>query len=407
MEPTKDEASSIAVTRFRFALNDRASWWDDPMIGHRGGPNKIGWPIFAVLFLLPFLIPATHGLVENSDPMWARVLMGVLIFGYSACYVVFPVVFGKERRVKLTFGAVMLALGLLSTLLTDASPYILLYATATLAFLFPAGWAAILDTLALGAVALVLVADGRLDQSGGDLISVASITLAMFFMANLIRAIRRLELANQEIATLAVANERQRVARDLHDLLGHSLTTITVKAGLARRVLESSGDVGRAVEEIREVEGLTRSALSDVRLTVSDYREVSLAAELAGARAALRAAEIEADLPYAVDNVLPRLQSTFGYVLREGITNVLRHSGAGRVRVRLGRDWLEIDDDGTGAEAAPGNGLRGLTERVGGVGGTLHSGPRSGGGWAVRAEVPEPEPPAVQAVRAEPAGGLA
>ncbi|WP_434533356.1 sensor histidine kinase [Amycolatopsis carbonis] len=377
------------------------------MIGHRGGPNKIGWPIFAVLFLLPFLVPVTRELATGGEPLWTRVLMALLVYGYGACYVVFPTVFRKPRQVKLTFGAVMLALGLLATLLVDTSPYILLYATATLAFLFPAGWAAILDTLALGAVAVVLLADGRIQTDGGDLISVGAITLAMFFMANLVRAVRRLELANQEIATLAVANERQRVARDLHDLLGHSLTTITVKAGLARRVLESSGDVGRAVEEIREVEGLTRSALSDVRLTVSEYREVSLAAELAGARAALRAAEIEADLPYAVDNVLPQLQSTFGYVLREAVTNVLRHSGAERVGVRFGRDWLEVADDGAGAEAAQGNGLRGLTERVGGVGGTLHSGPRPGGGWVVRAEVPEAEPPAVQAVRAEPAGGLA
>ncbi|MEW2503674.1 sensor histidine kinase [Amycolatopsis sp. NPDC047767] len=407
MERTKDDPGSIAVTRFRFALNDRASWWDDPMVGHRGGPNKIGWPIFAVLFLLPFLIPATHGLVESTDPLWARVLMGVLFYAYGACYAIFPAVFGKPTRVKLVFGCAMLALGLLSALLTDVSPYILLYATATLAFLFPAGWAAILDTLAFGAVAIVLLAGGKMDADGGDLISVAAITLAMFFMANLIRAIRRLEMANKEIATLAVANERQRVARDLHDLLGHSLTTITVKAGLARRVLESSGDIPRAVEEIREVEGLTRSALSDVRLTVSEYREVSLAAELAGARAALRAAEIEADLPYAVDNVLPQLQSTFGYVLREAVTNVLRHSGAKCVSVRFGRDWLEVEDDGAGADAVQGNGLRGLTERVGGVGGTLRSGPRAGGGWVVRAEVPEPEPPAVQAVRAEPAGGLA
>ncbi|MGW4489439.1 sensor histidine kinase [Amycolatopsis sp. NPDC004368] len=377
------------------------------MVGHRGGPNRIGWPIFAVLFLLPFLIPATRGLAGNSDPMWARVPMGALFYGYGACYVVFPIVFGKPTRIKLVFGTVMLALGLLSTLLTDVSPYILLYATATLAFLFPAGWAALLDALAFGAVAIVLLAGGKMSADGGDLISVASITLAMFFMANLIRAIRRLEMANKEIATLAVANERQRVARDLHDLLGHSLTTITVKAGLARRVLESSGDVGRAVEEIREVEGLTRSALSDVRLTVSEYREVSLAAELAGARAALRAAEIEADLPYAVDNVAPQLQSTFGYVLREAITNVLRHSGAGRVRVRLGRDWLEIDDDGTGAEAQPGNGLRGLTERLAAAGGTLRSGPRPGEGWVVRAEIPDPEPTAVPVARTEPAGGLA
>ncbi|QRP50718.1 sensor histidine kinase [Amycolatopsis sp. FDAARGOS 1241] len=379
------------------------------MIGHRGGPHKIGWPIFAALFLLPFFVPATRRLVEGQGPAAVRVLLALMMYAYGACYVVFPVVFGKPRRIKLTFGVVMLALGLLSTLLLDSSPYILLYATATLAFLFPAGWAVILDALALGSIAIVLLVDGRLDADGGDLISVGGITLAMFFMANLIRAVRRLERANEEIATLAVANERQRVARDLHDLLGHSLTTITVKAGLARRVLESSGDVGRAVEEIREVETLTRSALSDVRLTVSEYREVSLAAELAGARAALRAGEIDADLPYAVDNVLPQLQSTFGYVLREAVTNVLRHSGAKRVRVRLGRDWLEIDDDGTGADAAPGNGLRGLTERVGVVGGTLRSGPRPGGGWVVRAEVPAPGPApvAAPAVRAEPAGGLA
>lgn len=405
MQPAKDDPGAIA--RPRFAIRDRATWWDDPMPEKNGGPGKIGWPIFAVLFLLPYLVPATRSLVEHTGPLWARVALGVLVYAYASCYVIFPVAFGKPRRFKVVFGVVMLTLGLLATLLIDSSPFILLYGTATLAFLYPPGWAAIFDTVALGSVTLVLLADGRFEGNGGDLISVASITIAMFFMANLIRAIRRLERANQEIATLAVANERQRVARDLHDLLGHSLTTITVKAGLARRVLESSGDVGRAVEEIREVEGLTRSALSDVRLTVSEYREVSLAAELAGARAALRAAEIEADLPYAVDNVLPQLQSTFGYVLREAVTNVLRHSGAKRVSVRFGRDWLEVEDDGAGAEAEQGNGLRGLTERVGGVGGTLRSGPRPGGGWEVRAEVPEPEPPAVQAVRAEPAGGLA
>ncbi|HWD05936.1 MAG TPA: histidine kinase [Amycolatopsis sp.] len=380
------------------------------MIGKRG-PNRFSWPFFAVIFLLPFLVPATRGLVAGTGPLGSRVLLAVLTYAYGACYVVFPVVVTKARPVKLGFGAGMLTLGLLATLLMNTSPYILLYATATLAFLFPPGWAAILDALAIGSVALVLLADGRIGDGtddGGDLISVSAITLAMFFMANLVRAIRRLELANAEIATLAVTNERQRVARDLHDLLGHSLTTITVKAGVARRVLESSGDVERAVGEIREVESLTRSALSDVRLTVSEYREVSLAAELAGARAALRAGEIEADLPYAVDNVLPQLQSTFGYVLREAITNVLRHSGATRVRVRLGRDWLEIDDDGTAAEAEPGNGLRGLAERLGAVGGTLRSGPRAGGGWLVRAEVPDQGPAAAgPAVRAEPAGGLA
>ncbi|WP_406635474.1 sensor histidine kinase [Amycolatopsis sp. WGS_07] len=398
-----------ATGEHRFGLTDRASWWDDPPTRPGRGPNKIGWPIISLAFLLPLLIPATRGLIADPGPLWIRILLGVLVYAYCACYAVFPAVFGKPRRTKLWFGGVMLVLGLLCALITDASPYVLLYATATLAFLFPAAWAVIFNGSALGLLVLVLYLRGDLPDHLTDVITVASVTSAMFFMANLVRVIRRLELANQEIATLAVASERERVARDLHDLLGHSLTTITVKSGLARRVLESSGDIDQAVREIREVEGLTRSALSDVRATVSEYREVSLSAEIAGARAALRAAEIEADLPHAVDNVRGELQSTFGYVLREAVTNVLRHSGAKLVKVRLGRDWLEVEDNGRGAGEVPqGNGLRGLSERLAAVGGTLATRPRPGGGWVVRAEVPEPRPDgSAVTVRAEPAGGLA
>lgn len=407
--PLGREATTGGSPEHRFGLNDRASWWDDPPTRPGRGPHKVGWPVFAVGFLLPYLIPATRSLIQDPGPLWLRILLFALIGVYSLCYVVFPAVFGKPRRVKLWFGGVMLALGLLCALIVHASPYILLYATATLAFLFPAAWAVIFDGSALGLLVLVLYLRGTLPEQFGDVITVVSVTSAMFFMSNLIRVIRRLELANKEIGTLAVANERERVARDLHDLLGHSLTTITVKAGLARRVLESSGDVDRAVQEIREVEGLTRSALSDVRATVSEYREVSLPAEIAGARAALRAAEVDADLPHAVDNVRAELQGTFGYVLREAITNVLRHSGAKQVKVRLGRDWLEVEDNGRATgEVVPGNGLRGLSERLAAIGGTVSARARPGGGWVVRAEVPEPSPDgSAVAVRAEPAGGLA
>ncbi|WP_409186421.1 sensor histidine kinase [Amycolatopsis sp. VS8301801F10] len=409
MWPRGREATTGESPEHRFGLADRASWWDDPPVRPGRGPHKVGWPIFAVGFLLPFLLPATRGLFVDPGPLWLRVLLGVVIYAYCACYAVFPAVFGKPRRTKLWFGGAMLVLGLLCALITDASPYVLLYATATLAFLFPAAWSVIFNGTALGLLVLVLHLRGDLPEHLSDVITVVSVTSALFFMSNLIRVIRRLELANQEIGTLAVANERERVARDLHDLLGHSLTTITVKAGLARRVLESSGDVDRAVQEIREVEGLSRSALSDVRATVSEYREVSLPAEIAGARAALRAAEVEADLPHAVDNVRTELQSTFGYVLREAVTNVLRHSGAKLVKVRLGRDWLEIEDNGRGAgEVVPGNGLRGLSERLAAIGGTVTTRARPGGGWVVRAEVPEPSPGgSAVAVRAEPAGGLA
>ena len=130
------------------------------------------------------------------------------------------------------------------------------------------------------------------------------LTVALFGIRQVIRSNAELRAARDEIATLAVAEERARLARDLHDVLGHSLTTITVKAGLARRILESSGDApAGAVAELRDVEHLSRTALAEVRSTVSGYRKASLAAELVGARAALAAAEIEADLPHAVDNV--------------------------------------------------------------------------------------------------------
>jgi two-component system sensor histidine kinase DesK len=393
----------------RFGLNTKEGWWDDPLPDPKSnGPDNVRWPIMGAVFLLPFLIPVTKSLVAEPEVTAELVLIWILVYAYAACYLLFPFFFRRTRPVKLGFGVVMVALGLGVVAATGASPFILLYGTAVMVFLTPAAWAVIVDVAALLLGALLLLADGRFQDSYGDLITVGSVTLAMFFMANLIRAIRRLEIANNEIATLAVTNERQRVARDLHDLLGHSLTTITVKAGLARRVLESAGDIPRAVEEIREVEGLTRSALSDVRATVSEYREVSLSAELVGARAALRAAEIDADLPHAVDNVRPEFQNTFGYVLREAVTNVLRHSGAKLVRVRLGENWLEVEDDGRATEVVEGNGLRGLAERVGVLGGALRTSARPGGGWTVRAEIPLPEPrAAAPAVRAEPAGGLA
>ncbi|MEV6825532.1 sensor histidine kinase [Amycolatopsis sp. NPDC051102] len=395
--------------RHRFGLNGRESWWEDPFTeAEGGGPDRLRWPVLGVVFLLPFLIPATRSLAAEPEVTAGLVATGVLIYAYALCYLLFPFAFRWRRPAKLAFGIGMNLLGLGTVAVAGSSPFILLYGTAVMVFLAPPAWAVLVDIPTLLAGALLLAVEGKFLDGYGDLITVASVTLAMFFMANLIRAIRRLELANKEIATLAVTNERQRVARDLHDLLGHSLTTITVKAGLARRVLESSGDIPRAVEEIREVESLTRSALSDVRATVSEYREVSLSAELVGARAALRAAEIEADMPHAVDNVRPEFQNTFGYVLREAVTNVLRHSGAKQVKVRLGSAWLEVEDDGQATGVVQGNGLRGLSERLDAVGGTLRTSVRSGGGLLVRAEIPQPEPrAAAPAVRAEPAGGLA
>jgi two-component system sensor histidine kinase DesK len=209
--------------------------------------------------------------------------------------------------------------------------------------------------------------------------------------------------AREEIGRLAVADERARMARDLHDILGHSLTVITVKAELAGRLAEVEG-APAAGAEIGAVEQLARDALADVRATIGGVRGVTLAGELAGARAALEAAGIAADLPHAVEAVPPRWRELFAWTVREGVTNVVRHSGADRCVVRLARDAVEVVDDGCGpastgspADAGPtdrsgGQGLIGLRERVGAAGGRLvvgaAAGPSGRPGFRLRVEVP-------------------
>jgi two-component system sensor histidine kinase DesK len=370
---------------------ERTGWWRESAAGRsRDRFFSVRWPVLAVLFLLPILIPAVRSAVQGGTPPAEAVAELALTAVYSACYVVFPWVLFRQypARVNVAFCVAMLVVGWLLLLLPGGSLYVLIYAMAVIAFGLAPGWALLLDGASLALAALLVLLHIGSHGSAGDLGTVIGVTTALFSAGRLLYTVRSLRAANAEIATLAVTAERERLARDLHDILGHSLTTITVKAGLARRVLESANDTERAISEIREVEGLARSALSDVRATVSEYREVSLSAELVGARAALRAAEIEADLPHAVDNVRSDLQQTFGYVLREAVTNVLRHSAARHVKVRLGKTWMEIEDDGVGAPAgACGNGLRGLAERLAEIGGTLRTEPRSGGGFLVRAEV--------------------
>jgi two-component system sensor histidine kinase DesK len=362
------------------------------MPAEASGPQRrpLRWVIFSAAFLLPLVFSAFRSFSADA-PLWRTVLALTLVLIYALAYLLFPLAARRGRWVNFAFCIGMTLLGLTVFALYGQSPYVILFATAVTMFSLPAAWALIVDIPALVVIAAVLLVEGKLSGGLGDLVAVCSITLTMFFMARLVYAVRRLQQANREIATLAVTAERERMARDLHDILGHSLTTITVKAGLARRVLESSGDLDRAITEIGEVEGLTRSALSDVRATISENREVTLSAEIVGARAALRAAEIDADLPFAVDNLSPDLQQTFGYVLRESVTNVLRHSGAQRVKVRLGKTWMEIEDDGAGTVASgdvsPGNGLRGLEERLAQVGGTICAAPRPEGGFLVRAEL--------------------
>jgi len=205
---------------------------------------------------------------------------------------------------------------------------------------------------------------------------------------------RQLIAVREELADVAVIKERLRFGRDLHDLLGHSLTVIRAKSELASRL--ASIDPLRAGQEMTEVEAVARQSLAEVREAVSGYRRLSLAAEIANARSALGAAGIAAEVAMGGLEIAAEQDAALGWVLREAITNVVRHSGARRCRVEATCDdrdvRLEVADDGPGLmpDAPAGNGLAGVRERLAAVGGRLELLSAPGGGLRLVARVPRP-----------------
>ena len=182
------------------------------------------------------------------------------------------------------------------------------------------------------------------------------------------------EAATETEGQLALTAERERVARDVHDVLGHSLTVVTIKTELARRLVDA--DPERAKEELAQIQDLTRQALAEIRATVGGLRVVRLAEEVDSARMALEDAGIAAELPVNLTVVDPRHRITLAWVLREAVTNVIRHSQAGVCAVELGESTLQVRDDGRGVgDQGEGNGIRGLRERVEQAGGRLEIGP--------------------------------
>lgn len=368
------------------------SWPEDP-VGPPTRAGRIAGIVMSGLFLI-YLVSPINNVFDGQYSVLARVLVVSTVVFYICIYVAVYMAFALRRtwftrRVRIIGVAAMFACGIsLGVLLGPDNLMFLTYAISAALMQLPP-MAGLL--LGLGTTTTLLVGtevtEGVPDWNAASILVV--LTIAMFGTRQVIMANAELRAARDEIATLAVAEERARMARDLHDVLGHSLTTITVKAGLARRILESSGDDQRAIAELRDVEQLSRAALGEVRSTVSGYRKASLAAELVGARVALQAAEVDADLPHAVDNVPAELQEPFAYVLREGVTNVIRHSNAKHCAVRLGESWIEVRDDGTMVgSSSSGHGLAGLAERLAKVGGTLSAGPAAEGGFVVRASVP-------------------
>ncbi|MCS5715695.1 sensor histidine kinase [Herbiconiux sp. CPCC 205716] len=213
---------------------------------------------------------------------------------------------------------------------------------------------------------------------------ILSVSVMMATLTGNISTLDRLRAAQDQVAELAAERERSRVARDVHDILGHSLTVIIVKAELAGRLQDAGSFAARS--EIAQIEQLARGALADVRATVHGFRGVSISGELAAARAALESADVSADLPGSTEQVPADRRELAGWVVREAVTNVVRHSGARTCRVRLDPRGIEVADDGCGPSAAAesGSGLTGLRERVEGSGARLTLGRSDLGGFRVR-----------------------
>lgn len=230
-------------------------------------------------------------------------------------------------------------------------------------------------------------------QDHNESLAIVLAALSTFAMRVAIQRTDRLVDLERELGRSALDQERARIARDLHDILGHSLTVISLKAQVADRTLDD--DPARARAEIVEIERLSRDALADVRATALGVRGISLPGEIAEARAALTAAGIDPDLPGVTDEVDSRYRELFAWTIREAVTNVVRHSHAGSCTVTLGLDRVAIIDDGIGPDSPTtsgdpfsGHGLEGLRRRVERAGGTMMIGPGPAGrGFAIEVEV--------------------
>ncbi|MFS8100146.1 histidine kinase [Lentzea alba] len=305
--------------------------------------------------------------------------------------------------------------------LRSAKAYLALGALALLVFVpvpfFPLAWGGMPGFLA-GSALLVLPGRVRWFVFGAVALANAAtkiqygippVGLAYYVMTSLVSGlvvyglsrlptlVKQLETARSELADLAVSQERLRFARDLHDLLGFSLSAITLKVELARRMLGEQTE--RALRELTEILGIAREALTDVRAVASSYRELSLSDEIESARSVLTAAGVAVTIEVDHTDLSPRSRTVLATVLREGVTNLLRHSEATRCEITIsgagGCVSIDITNDGAPAEAGGerGSGLTNLATRTSALGGSLLAQTSPDGTYRLHAEVPaEPAP---------------
>lgn len=335
-------------------------------------PNTyLGWTPYAWLVYLPiFLIePVVHTRMGlGSAGLWAITLAGVAVFliAYFRGYWV------RGQRM-LPVVAVLVALGVCFSPVNTGSSVFYIYAAS-----FAAQLSGARDAFRLIAVITVIAGLTAWATEAPLYFWISSVVITPIIggvnlhFAQIERSNAKLRLAQKENEHLATVAERERIARDLHDVLGHTLSLIVLKAELASKLADR--DPQRAAKEIRDVEQVSRKALQEVREAIRGYR-ATLEDEVARARSLLTAASIRGEIS-AVSVTLDRAQEeTLAMALREAVTNVVRHSGADVCLIQISRDGelcvLDVEDDGRGSVGAEGSGLRGMRQRVEALGGTV------------------------------------
>ncbi|WP_306320866.1 MULTISPECIES: sensor histidine kinase [unclassified Streptomyces] len=368
---------------------DGAGGSDWPTVGI-GGARVSGYT------LLPWLLlglGAFSNLVQGETPNPWIGGIGLLTFNSLYVYVVFRA-FVPVTRTALSTRLALLAMAAVTCGLAGV------YGGSWVAFFPLLGLAtgAVLRGPHLAKIAIGLAVLGGVLTGLKDGEAAASVGYGTFLstmvtaaILSLTETVRELRSAREELARNAVAEERLRFSRDLHDLLGHTLSVIVVKSEAARRLARR--DVDAALEQVGDIEAVGRQALTEIREAVTGYREGSLATELDRARSALTAAAMEPVVRQSGPPLSARTEALLGWVVREAVTNTIRHSAATACTIAVDgtadRVRLRITDDGAGpAPGVGGTGLKGLTERLAAAGGSLVAGEGPEGGFEVRAELP-------------------
>ena len=378
----------------------------------RREPLSFAWTLFIAVWLLYPATFAVQMLQSDLSPLQTLTFLASLV-AFVAIFLLLmlrypfptPGLAFRELRVRIGLLLVLAALAVCVELVYGSGvPYRFMYVVIAVAVTLPtryASWMVVTTTALASAVYALQLGWDAFARSWPDLIPFALIGIGMILVNWLVVTVRELQTARREIAQLAaaeaVAKERLRFARDLHDLLGHSLSSITLKSELAGRLLPDIPETRKAAAEVRDIQGIARGALREVREAVAGYRQPVLSEELIGAKAMLEAAGIACRIDNSAGLLPNSVEGVLAWAVREGTTNVIRHSHADRCEIRVMRDggWVysEITDDGRGSSAegdgmTAGSGLSGLAERVEASGGDFEAGPLREGGFHLRVSLP-------------------